>query len=181
MTSTSVTLPVVADDRAVSPSSEGHSEPLHHCNQCSYSSVYKSNVLRHAKLVHSVVEDEQLSNGTSDKNLKSVPVVDNVIVKEEVIDPEVVVGSVDDTVKEKVADIECEDKIKQESNPDSVQSNDESKDTNKYCKSCNIAFNYYTTYVAHKKFYCSSHAGEITNANTNNNNPTNRAAETSVL
>ncbi|KAJ8948882.1 hypothetical protein NQ318_005503 [Aromia moschata] len=29
----------------------------------------------------------------------------------------------------------------------------------KYCKSCDIYFNYYSTFIAHKKFYCSSHAG----------------------
>lgn len=49
-----------------------------------------------------------------------------------------------------------------------------------YCKSCDIYFNYPTSFIAHKKFYCSSHAGEISNAN-NNNNTAPRTAETSVL
>lgn len=55
----------------------------------------------------------------------------------------------------------------------------------KYCKSCDISFTYYSTFIAHKKFYCSSHAGEISGNNpnnNNNNNPNPRAtAETSVL
>ncbi|XP_067002117.2 zinc finger protein ush [Anabrus simplex] len=44
----------------------------------------------------------------------------------------------------------------------------------KYCKSCDISFQYLSTFIAHKKFYCSSHSGENAAAN-------NRAAETSVL
>ncbi|GLH14256.1 Zinc finger protein ush, partial [Gryllus bimaculatus] len=42
----------------------------------------------------------------------------------------------------------------------------------KYCKSCDISFQYLSTFVAHKKFYCSSHAGE---------NNGNRTAEASAL
>ncbi|XP_014214571.1 zinc finger protein ush [Copidosoma floridanum] len=40
----------------------------------------------------------------------------------------------------------------------------------RYCRSCDISFNYMSTFIAHKKFYCSSHAGEASNNNNNNNN-----------
>lgn len=46
----------------------------------------------------------------------------------------------------------------------------------KYCKSCDISFNYLSTFIAHKKFYCSSHAGESTTGSAGG-----RTAEASVL
>lgn len=52
----------------------------------------------------------------------------------------------------------------------------------KYCKKCDIKFNYYSTFIAHKKFYCKS---EVTERDTGSS-PTqpnvvaNRATE-SVL
>ncbi|XP_073986653.1 zinc finger protein ush isoform X3 [Rhodnius prolixus] len=52
----------------------------------------------------------------------------------------------------------------------------------RYCKSCDISFNYLSTFIAHKKFYCSSHLGENAAANNNNNsnNNNNRPAGTPV-
>lgn len=170
----------VTDDRAVSPSSEGRAEPLHHCAQCSYSSVYKANVLRHVKLVHNIPEEEHLSNGSSDKNSKSMPTLEEdeeIVVKKEAIEPEVIIAPVEEVPKEEPVDESLEGKSKEESEKEDEALKDESKQRNKYCKSCDISFKFHTTYIAHKKFYCSSHAGEITNANTNNNNPTTRAAE----
>ncbi|KAH0554085.1 hypothetical protein KQX54_007480 [Cotesia glomerata] len=43
----------------------------------------------------------------------------------------------------------------------------------RYCRSCDISFNYLSTFIAHKKFYCSSHAGEASNNNNNNSNNNN--------
>ena len=54
----------------------------------------------------------------------------------------------------------------------SVGANNNKKTGPKYCKSCDISFNYLSTFIAHKKFYCSSHSGE---------NAGGRTAETSVL
>nr|CAD7407891.1 unnamed protein product [Timema poppensis] len=56
--------------------------------------------------------------------------------------------------------------------PTDLSGNNNKKIGPKYCKSCDISFNYLSTFIAHKKFYCSSHAGEST---------ANRTAETSVL
>ena len=36
----------------------------------------------------------------------------------------------------------------------------------KYCKQCDISFTYLSTFIAHKKYYCSSHAAERSNAQT---------------
>ncbi|XP_063913759.1 zinc finger protein ush isoform X3 [Zophobas morio] len=172
--------PGVIDDRAASPSSENRVEPLHHCTQCMYSSPYKANVLRHAKIAHSPRENEEVTvNGSSDKaTTRSMPSLDDddIIIKKEAIEPEVIIAPIEDSPKEKIAE---EIAKKKEQEEEILQ--EASKAGPKYCKSCDISFNYYSTFIAHKKFYCSSHAGEITAASTNNNNNSTRAAETSVL
>ncbi|XP_014467789.1 PREDICTED: zinc finger protein ush isoform X2 [Dinoponera quadriceps] len=57
--------------------------------------------------------------------------------------------------------------------PPPEESLDPSKSGPRYCRSCDISFNYLSTFIAHKKFYCSSHAGEASNNNNNNNNNNN--------
>ncbi|XP_971277.2 zinc finger protein ush isoform X2 [Tribolium castaneum] len=172
--------PGVTDDRAASPSSEGRVEALHHCTQCMYSSPYKANVLRHAKIAHSPREPEEVAvNGSSEKaTTRSMPSLDDddIVIKKEAIEPEVIIAPIDDSPKEKNSDAELKKKEQEE---EILQ--EASKAGPKYCKSCDISFNYYSTFIAHKKFYCSSHAGEITAATANNNNNSTRAAETSVL
>ncbi|KAH0950749.1 hypothetical protein HN011_002503 [Eciton burchellii] len=66
-------------------------------------------------------------------------------------------------------------KVKQEreDTPPPEESLDPSKSGPRYCRSCDISFNYLSTFIAHKKFYCSSHAGEASNNNNNNNNNNN--------
>lgn len=181
--------PGVTDDRAVSPSSEGRSEPLHHCNQCPYSSISKSNVIRHMKQVHDSITEEMNNtiNGNDDKNqIKSMPNLDDeeeIVVKKEAIEPEVIIAPIDENVHHTNATIKDEfldAKLKTSTEEEILQ--EAAKPGAKYCKSCDIYFNYCSTFIAHKKFYCSSHAGEITAASANNNNnPTTRAAEASVL
>lgn len=63
-------------------------------------------------------------------------------------------------------------KVKQEreDTPPPEESLNSSKSGPRYCDSCDISFNFYHTFIAHKKFYCSSHAGEASNNNNNNNN-----------
>lgn len=176
--------PGVLDDRAVSPSSEGHPEALHHCPQCSYSSAYKANVLRHIRLVHEApAVDDSVVNGSEEKGVRSMPVLEDdeeILVKKEAIEPEVIIAPVEEAViKQEALDPSAASKLKT-AEEEILQ--EASKSGAKYCKSCDISFNYYSTFIAHKKFYCSSHAGEITAASANNNNnPTTRAAEASVL
>ncbi|KAL1513391.1 hypothetical protein ABEB36_002810 [Hypothenemus hampei] len=158
-------------------------DPQHSCPQCHYSSPYKANVVRHIKLVHETNLDEPHSNGEDRSNSRiahrpsSMPHLeedDEIIVKKEAMEPEVIIA---DGIKE-----EPEPSI----TPKTTKALDEemlqevAKPGAHYCKSCDIYFNYPTSFIAHKKFYCSSHAGEISSAN-NNNNTAPRTAETSVL
>lgn len=192
------------EDRAISPSSDGRAEPLHHCPICPYSSVYKANVIRHTKLIHENVET--VSNGSerdADREKEETPNAkkqpqphhqqqpqpknklkleedEEIIIKKEAIEPEVIIAPIEDgIIKEEILD-ENTKKTQAEDEAEILQ--EASKAGPKYCKSCDISFNYYSTFIAHKKFYCSSHAGELASANTNNNNTTTRTAEaTSVL
>ncbi|XP_047347004.1 zinc finger protein ush isoform X1 [Vespa velutina] len=68
-------------------------------------------------------------------------------------------------------------KVKQEreESPPPEESLDPNKTGPRYCRSCDISFNYLSTFIAHKKFYCSSHAGEASNNNNNNNNSSSHA------
>lgn len=196
--------PAPQESNLSSPGSEdGRSDRLHHCESCSYSSTYKGNLLRHIKLVHSsgsgkLSESDDGSsttlNGTltEEKVPKSMPNLDEpeelVKVKQEVVDNETVVVDVVETSQDGVQ--EAKDIIKEEATPNINSTECEadilkeaSRAGPKYCKSCDISFNYYSTFIAHKKFYCSSHAGEIpgTGTNNNNNNTPSRPTETSVL
>lgn len=171
-----------------SPSSEEGGRPsdrLHHCDSCSYSSTYKGNVLRHVKLVHSQKNENgeehppsSPASETPSRTPKSMPLLD---------DEEVKVKTEPGTNESELIDVE--DTKPQPSDSESEIIQEASRPGPKYCKSCDISFTYYSTFVAHKKFYCSSHAGEIpggnnpNNNNNNNNHTTNTrtAAETSVL
>lgn len=176
--------PGVNDDRAVSPSSEGRVEPLHHCTQCLYSSAYKANVSRHIKLIHDAVSEENLVNGSAEKKSKPAPTLEDdeeIVVKKEAIEPEVIIAPIDEPIKEEFLEgvLDVNSKVKEEGEMDILL--EAAKPGPKYCKSCDISFKFYQTFIAHKKFYCSSHKGEVTAASTNNNNQPSRAAETSVL
>lgn len=85
----------------------------------------------------------------------------------------------DDSGKFYSSDLEAQDLVEGDVQdvPTSVANNNK-KTGPKYCKSCDISFNYLSTFIAHKKFYCSSHAGEGT---TTNGGAGGRTAETSVL
>lgn len=172
-TSPSTTATPVPEGSLSSPSSEegNRSERLHHCESCSYSSTYKGNVLRHVKLVHPTksengdeIKQEITEERRSDEKPKSMPALedDDVQIKQE---------------NEEIVEVDD----KSESPEDILQ--EANRPGPKYCKSCDISFTYYSTFVAHKKFYCSSHAGELTGNNSNNNNhtPNRPQAETSVL
>lgn len=164
--------PVIPDEGAASPSPEACTETIHHCSQCSYTTPSKASFLRHMKAMH---EPESVANGSSSQEEEEM-----VVVKTEVMEPEVIIDSAEDVVKEEPDDEPPVVEVKAEAG--SPTGKEVVKHGPKYCKSCDISFNYYSTYVAHKKFYCSSHTGEIANAAaTNNNNPTTRSTETSVL
>ncbi|XP_063993764.1 zinc finger protein ush isoform X1 [Diachasmimorpha longicaudata] len=68
-------------------------------------------------------------------------------------------------------------KVKQEreETPPPEESLNPNKTGPRYCRSCDITFNYLSSFIAHKKFYCSSHAGEASNNNNNSNSNNNNS------
>lgn len=174
--------PVCTEDKPTSPSSEGLLEQLHHCQHCNYTSVYKANVVRHIKLVHETMSSEAIANGSDEKNPKKENIEEDeeIVIKKEAIEPEVIIAPVDEEDKDEFVELVNDIKPKINVSEDADIMQEAAKPGPKYCKSCDISFNYFSTFVAHKKFYCSSHAGEITST-SNNNDPTTRASETSVL
>lgn len=165
--------PVMPDEGAASPGSEPCTETIHHCSRCSYTTPFKASFLRHTKTMH---EPESVANGSNPQEEEEVVVV----VKNEAMEPEVIIDSAEDVVKEEPDD-ESPPVVAVKTEAASPTGKEVLKHGPKYCKSCDISFKHYSTYVAHKQFYCASHTGEIANAATNNNNPTARSTETSVL
>lgn len=168
------------EDVPNSPSLDTRPEPHHLCPQCPYSSPYKANVVRHIKLVHEVNMEDTLSNGEDkggNKNMPQLEEEEEIIVKKEAMEPEVIIAQVEGATIKEEPDLPTTPKSK---SLDEEIMQEVAKPGANYCKSCDIYFNYTSTFIAHKKFYCSSHTGEISNAN-NNNNTTPRTAETSVL
>ncbi|KAJ8876811.1 hypothetical protein PR048_021258 [Dryococelus australis] len=174
-------------------------ENLHFCDYCTYSSSYKGNVVRHYKLVHNKVpsnlgEDCGSSSSSiegggatgpadespSSKEDNNVEVIVKQESRESEREGEAVVKSEPSCVSDS-EEIDVEDgpgeSQSASDNIDALEATDLSGNNNKktgpkYCKSCDISFNYLSTFIAHKKFYCSSHAGE---------NAAGRTAETPVL
>lgn len=63
--------------------------------------------------------------------------------------------------------------VNEDINADDLSINNNKRSGPKYCKSCDIAFTYLSTFIAHKKFYCSSHTSEssTTNGNSSSSRP----------
>ncbi|CAG9769097.1 unnamed protein product [Ceutorhynchus assimilis] len=150
-------------------------EPHHMCSHCPYSSPYKANVMRHIRLVHETNNSDDVSNG--EERLRGDD-DEEIIIKKEAMEPEIIIAPIEgQTIKEE-PDLSTTPKSNKQLEEEILQ--EAAKPGAHYCKSCDIYFNYSSSFIAHKKFYCLSHAGEISNAN-NNNNTGPRTAETSVL
>ncbi|XP_050302423.1 zinc finger protein ush isoform X2 [Anthonomus grandis grandis] len=161
---------VVADEVSSSPNLDTRPDP-HLCPHCPYSSPYKANVVRHVKLVHECSEE---ANGEPPRGSIIKEEDEEIIVKKEAMEPEIIIAPVDGvTIKE-------EPDLSSPKGSDEIVQEVPTKPGAHYCKSCNIYFTYPNSFIAHKKFYCSSHAGEISSSN-NNNNTAPRPAEASVL
>ena len=117
-----------------------------------------SNCISHQKIKEEPTETESNSanNGTPETETKvqngklsppqndDIPVDSSIAVNSSKCDSDVV----ENNAASEEPETDCED----------------SKSTTKYCKQCNITFMYLSTFIAHKKYYCSSHAGERANA-----------------
>ncbi|XP_018336554.1 zinc finger protein ush isoform X2 [Agrilus planipennis] len=172
------------EERTVSPGIESKIDIVHYCSHCSFSSSNKTSLIRHIQVTHSPASAESLTNGSSEKNSRSMPALEEdeeILVKKEAIEPEVIIAPMDETIKSEFSDTSPENtNTKSETEAEILK--EAVKAGPKYCKSCDISFNYYSTYIAHKQFYCSSHAGELSAGNSNNNNQTSHTTtEASVL
>lgn len=132
----------------------GCTERQHTCDQCNYSSNYKGNLVRHLKSVHHRnLESEDGGSQTPP------PILSNVSTPS----PEALVVKLEPS-EEKIS--LTEDPPPTPVAPSSVSSNSPTPPVDntsvttpgpRYCKSCDISFSYLSTFIAHKKFYCSSH------------------------
>ncbi|KAJ6220161.1 hypothetical protein RDWZM_005973 [Blomia tropicalis] len=157
----------------------------HTCQFCRYTSNYKGNVIRHIKLVHKDIATAQLAASLA---LQQQALAKELHGSIGAIDDGSTVSSVgeyngctSDIDPSDVVSIKCEESAKSPldllngvgvgggdvGNPkdderDENQSNSEGDGTfdNKFCSSCNISFTYRNSYLAHKKYYCSSHTSE---------------------
>ncbi|XP_063245232.1 zinc finger protein ush isoform X5 [Bacillus rossius redtenbacheri] len=182
------------------PEEPARAEKLHFCDYCTYSSSYKGNVVRHYKLVHNKVPSGLGEDGGSSSSAEGSgavgPVDEGSLAREEdaVVAEAAVKRESQEPEREGAAVVKTEpppcvsdsEEIDVEDGPrvspsasdgrDVPEATDLSGNNNrktgpKYCKSCDISFNYLSTFIAHKKFYCSSHAAE---------NAAGRTAETPV-
>lgn len=180
-TATAVTEESNASSRTCEEHHTAPTELLHWCNLCGYSSSYKGNVVRHVKLVHrDVVATSAVHSFTSERPRSSIaegqhsPVVE--VKAEEVSDAEdappteasqhsevvacVSPAAIDASVVGDVAatgpggEVDTTSAIKPVPSVPTPKS--KVPGGTKYCKTCDISFNYLSTFVAHKKYYCTS-------------------------
>lgn len=150
-------------------SPEQTSEITHWCQLCGYSSSYKGNVVRHVKLVHRErITTQQVqsavnsrpSEATDFKKAES-PVSSTKVESEVVVENGLSIG-------EEVADTVCNTECGNGSvGPSQEKPNAADQNTKvagpKYCKTCDISFNYLSNFLAHKKFYCTPRTDDVGN------------------
>lgn len=133
---------------------------------------------REEDFISCVLEDEKQphgSNGVVDNTVEKAQETSKVQEKrEKSLSPssDVVCENAKTVVKQEEVSVksEPEDVIDDENSERNIEHEIEearNKSGPKHCKSCDITFNYLSTFIAHKKFYCSSHLGENSAANNN--------------
>ncbi|XP_067145012.1 zinc finger protein ush isoform X1 [Centruroides vittatus] len=150
-------------------SPEQTSEITHWCQLCGYSSSYKGNVVRHVKLVHRErITTQQVqsavnsrpSEATDFKKAES-PVSSTKVENEVTVENGL---SINEEVTEASCNTECSN-----TSVGSSQEKQSATDQNtkvagpKYCKTCDISFNYLSNFLAHKKFYCTPRTDDVGN------------------
>ncbi|KAH6943891.1 hypothetical protein HPB50_000445 [Hyalomma asiaticum] len=183
-TATTVTEESSSTSRTCEEHHPAPSELLHWCNLCGYSSSYKGNVVRHVKLVHrDVVATSAVHSFTSEKARSSAneghhsPMPE--VKVEEVSDAE---DAAAETLAKQQSDVTvCNSPTTAEATlVEVVATNSADTDASaamkpvppvptpksklhggtKYCKACDISFNYLSTFVAHKKYYCTAQTSD---------------------
>lgn len=145
-------------------------DSLHTCSYCYYSSSYKGNVVRHIKLVHKDIS----SSAKSPSSSLPPPKKDTSDSLEECSQMSSDMNGVGDREEDDVDTAETNGHLSPEPSANSLSAsleaalgggatgaNAQSKKIGpKYCRSCDISFNYLSSFIAHKKYYCSSHSSE---------------------
>ncbi len=152
-------------------------EFTHNCQFCYYSSTYKGNVVRHIKLVHKDLVHSPPSV------TQSIPSVKKEFADNEENSHQSGVSSdqhSDEVMNEEplkampTITIHATNATKKSGSPlnniivnatalpllPSSTTQVQKKTGPKYCRSCDISFNYLASFIAHKKYYCSSHTNE---------------------
>lgn len=185
-TATAMTEESNSTSRACEDHHPAPTELLHWCNLCGYSSSYKGNVVRHVKLVHrDVVATSAVHSFTSERPRPSInerrhsPVPE--VKVEEVSDAEDTTAETGATQQSEA--VTCVSPAAAEASAtlvDVVANSSADADASaamkpalsvptpkskvpggtKYCKACDISFNYLSTFVAHKKYYCTSQTSD---------------------
>ena len=120
---------------------------VYNCDLCSYNSTHKGNIVRHFRLAHPTAEPAEI---IPDAN-------ENIQVKQEPEEAETQQPAPDPVPVTTATTVPPPPPLR--------------KAGAKHCKSCDISFTYLSSFIAHKKYYCASHATET---NTNNNNDSSK-------
>jgi len=175
---TSVSESEMTSTKTESSRTNGNTDAMHNCGFCFYTSSYKGNVVRHMKLVH-----KELAGHTSNVAIKESSVSaeensrlssENAINESNSADVQatanssgsITVGSPSpsNTLMATLSSLHAAiNSASCLSNADPAAISTQGKEKKigpKYCRSCDISFNYLSSFVAHKKYYCSSHLSE---------------------
>ncbi|KAK3913985.1 Zinc finger protein ush [Frankliniella fusca] len=157
------------------PSVRSDSDKQFNCDYCSFTSLDKSKLQHHFKHFHSrpseenatlvssnpssTPVDQRLSNALNGANkvrVKQEKQDDDLIQVEEfkVKEEPVFISDVEERSTIKASPLLLEDSKSEEMNRDDVVSANNNKTGPKYCKTCDIKFPLYDSFMNHKKFYC---------------------------
>ncbi|RWS26818.1 zinc finger protein-like protein [Leptotrombidium deliense] len=166
------------------------SDSVHNCQYCFYSSTYKGNVVRHMKLVHKEVCCANSSNnGDKDasetmEDSSQMSSVSDVAESEQetALDLQKTANNrnngngngngsgantgptttttTNTTTTSALSPNSSMSANASSTSPPLIIPQQIKKMGTKYCRSCDIPFKYLSSFIAHKKYYCSSHSNE---------------------
>ncbi|XP_022239094.1 uncharacterized protein LOC106457333 isoform X2 [Limulus polyphemus] len=164
-----------SDEELFDPYYQLVNEQAYWCMLCSYYSKYKGNVVRHIQSAHKdfvnpsntamvLLSSSTLFNDT-DRIRKPSGEIDpscltSTLSKESNSHSKNCVIRIDKKQAGLGQNLTKEGKEINSFEKSSSNTNQPKKQGPKFCKSCNISFKYLSTFIAHKKYYCSSHDGE---------------------
>ncbi|KAI1309394.1 Zinc finger protein ush [Halotydeus destructor] len=159
--------------------SRSSAEAVHNCQHCTYTSSYKGNVVRHIKLVHKELVNKSNQSGKK-RNLSTTTEDSNIGPEDVQIEPSDLsrtpvrvqrspsplnlVGATLSSLQAAISSASGISGSPSNGNSNSLSPNSISSQSKKigpkYCRSCDISFQYLSSFIAHKKYYCSSHLSD---------------------